>query len=69
MRVTADNETCVTSSLCVYRVPEVFDQDEEGRVVVLDSRPSADLLTELHRARRSCPTRSIHVEVEEAPET
>ncbi|GAA1255776.1 hypothetical protein GCM10009665_52810 [Kitasatospora nipponensis] len=62
LRVTADNDTCVTSSLCVFRLPQVFDQDEEGRVVVLDSRPPAELTRELLRARRGCPTRSIHVE-------
>jgi ferredoxin len=63
MRVTADNTTCVTSSLCVYRVPDVFDQDAEGRVVVLDAEPPAALQHEVLRARRGCPTRSIQVEL------
>ncbi|QMU80496.1 ferredoxin [Streptacidiphilus sp. PB12-B1b] len=62
MRVTANSETCVTSSLCVYRVPGVFDQDPEGRVLVLDAHPSAELGRELLRAERGCPTRSITVE-------
>ncbi|MFI6850134.1 ferredoxin [Kitasatospora sp. NBC_00085] len=62
LRVTADRESCVTSSLCVYRLPEVFDQDAEGRVVVLDGTPPDGLRRELLRARRGCPTRSIRVE-------
>ncbi|MEV4441747.1 ferredoxin [Streptomyces sp. NPDC049577] len=62
LRVTANPETCVTSSLCVYRLPQVFDQDAEGRVRVLDERPPDELRRELLRARRGCPTRSIHVE-------
>ncbi|MGW4160656.1 ferredoxin [Streptomyces sp. NPDC004788] len=62
LRVSADRETCVTSSLCVYRLPQVFDQDEEGRVVVLDGRPPEALRDELRRAWRGCPTRSIRVE-------
>ncbi|GAB2721400.1 ferredoxin [Kitasatospora kifunensis] len=67
MRVTADGSTCVTSSLCVYRLPQVFDQDAEGRVVVLDPQPPAELRRELLRARRGCPTRSIHLEGEDVP--
>ncbi|MEU1231271.1 ferredoxin [Streptomyces sp. NPDC005828] len=62
LRVSAERETCVTSSLCVYRLPQVFDQDEEGRVVVLDDRPPDTLRDELRRAWRGCPTRSIQVE-------
>ncbi|MFK8849752.1 ferredoxin [Streptomyces sp. Ac-502] len=62
LTVVADNETCVTSNLCVNRLPEVFGQDEDGCVVVLDPHPSAELARELLRARRSCPTRSIRVE-------
>ncbi|MDH6579484.1 ferredoxin [Kitasatospora sp. MAP5-34] len=68
LRVTADNETCVTSSLCVFRLPQVFDQDAEGRVVVLDPNPPAELRRDLLRARRGCPTRSIRVEGEGVPQ-
>lgn len=63
----ADSSTCVTSSLCVYRLPQVFDQDAEGRVVVLDPEPPAELSRELLRARRGCPTRSITLEGEGVP--
>ncbi|GAA2150439.1 hypothetical protein GCM10009760_44830 [Kitasatospora kazusensis] len=62
LRVSADRESCVTSSLCVYRLPQVFDQDAEGRVLVLDERPPDGLRRELRRARRGCPTRSIRVD-------
>ncbi|MFE9470336.1 ferredoxin [Streptomyces griseofuscus] len=62
LHVSAQRETCVTSSLCVYRLPQVFDQDEEGRVVVLDDSPPDSLRDELRRAWRGCPTRSIQVE-------
>ncbi|AUG78922.1 ferredoxin [Kitasatospora sp. MMS16-BH015] len=62
LRVSADRESCVTSSLCVYRLPQVFDQDAEGRVLVVDEQPPDGLLRELQRARRGCPTRSIRLE-------
>ncbi|MCQ4084241.1 ferredoxin [Streptomyces sp. RB6PN25] len=52
----------MTSSLCVYRLAQVFDQDEQGRVVVLDENPPEGLRRELLRAARGCPTGSIRVE-------
>jgi ferredoxin len=62
MLVTATQDTCASSSLCVYRVPEVFDQDEEGLVVVRVPRPPQRLHQEVRRAARGCPTHSIRVE-------
>ncbi|MFE0021525.1 ferredoxin [Amycolatopsis sp. NPDC059021] len=68
MYVSADKTTCAVSSLCVYRVPEVFDQDEDGAVEVLEPHPRPELRDEVLRAVRGCPTRSIHVDEEpEAP--
>lgn len=61
LRVTANAETCAVSSLCVYRLPGVFDQDEDGLVVVLDETPDASLHEEVRRAARGCPTKSIRV--------
>ncbi|MBE9499241.1 (4Fe-4S)-binding protein [Streptomyces sp. GKU 257-1] len=50
LRVTANPETCAVSSLCVYRLPAVFDQDEDGLVVVLDETPEGRLHEEVRRA-------------------
>jgi ferredoxin len=61
VRVSANPDTCVTSCMCVYRAPEVFDQDEAGLVVVLDHEPPARLIEDVQRAARGCPTRSITV--------
>ncbi|GHF69201.1 ferredoxin [Streptomyces mashuensis] len=65
MRVTADRDTCTVSSLCVYRAPEVFDQDEDGHVVVLRPDPPEHLHPAVRDAARSCPTRSIRITEEE----
>ena len=51
----------MVASLCVYAVPEVFDQDLEGQVEVLDPRPPAELHEEIRSAARGCPTKSIHL--------
>ena len=65
MRVSANQETCVVSSLCVYRAPGVFDQDEEGLVVVLDTAPGAEQHDDVRKAARGCPTKSIIVHEED----
>ena len=65
MRVTATSHTCAVSSLCVYRVPEVFDQDDNGHVVVLQPHPLEDLHDDVRRAALGCPTQSIHVHEDE----
>jgi ferredoxin len=61
MHVTANNDTCAVGSLCVYRAPGIFDQDDEGHVLVLQPNPPEDMHEAVRWAARSCPTRSIHV--------
>jgi ferredoxin len=61
LRVVADPSTCAVSSLCVYRAGAVFDQDEQGHVVVLVESPPDELYEAVRAAARSCPTRSIRV--------
>jgi ferredoxin len=54
----------VVSSLCVYRAPAVFDQDDDGHVTLLDPRPPVEHHEAVWRAARGCPTRAIQVEFE-----
>jgi len=61
MRVAANRETCVVSSLCVYRAPTVFAQDDMGQVLVVDEQPDVELHEVVRRAARGCPTKSIKV--------
>ncbi|ONI78136.1 ferredoxin [Actinosynnema sp. ALI-1.44] len=61
MLIDADRSTCVVSSLCVYRAPGVFDQDEDGHVVVVDHEPAPELHESVRRAVRGCPTQSIRI--------
>jgi ferredoxin len=61
MHVSANKDTCVVSSLCVYRAPSVFTQDEDGQVEVLDEAPEPELYEDVRTAARGCPTKSIRV--------
>ncbi|MFB7085155.1 ferredoxin [Streptomyces sp. NPDC056296] len=61
MRVNAVNDRCVGSGQCAMLSPDVFDQDDDGLVIVLQDEPPAELREEVHRAADLCPSRSIEV--------
>ncbi|SHG80291.1 ferredoxin [Streptoalloteichus hindustanus] len=64
-RIEADRELCVSAGMCALTAPEIFDQDDdEGRVVVLDARPSADLREGALEAARLCPAAALTVHEE-----
>ena len=63
MRVTVDQDKCVSSGQCVLNASEVFDQrDEYGVVVLLADRPPADQEDNARRAAAACPAQAIYVE-------
>ncbi|OZD59822.1 ferredoxin [Rhodococcus sp. 14-2470-1a] len=59
-RIHADRERCVGSGACAFTEPDVFDQDEEdGRVVVLDPAPADNLRSSVIDAVRGCPVSAL----------
>jgi ferredoxin len=63
MKVTVDQDKCVSSGQCVISAPDVFDQrEEDGVVVLLDPSPPPDLAEDVRRAAALCPARVIWVE-------
>ncbi|MBB4930204.1 ferredoxin [Lipingzhangella halophila] len=63
MKVTADREVCIGAGMCVLTAPAVLDQDEDdGRVRVLDADPPAEAHPAVREAERLCPSRAISVE-------
>lgn len=62
MKVTVDQNKCVSSGNCVLNDPEVFDQDEDaGIVILLDPEPSPEHAAAVHAAALACPGRAIEV--------
>ena len=60
--VTTDAAVCCGSGVCVMYAPEVFDQDErDGTVIVLVSRPTDALWPAVRTAAERCPTQAIGV--------
>ncbi|GAA3041630.1 ferredoxin [Streptosporangium longisporum] len=61
MSVEADQRVCVGAGLCALTAPGVFDQDENGLVVVLEGTPSGKARDEALRAERLCPSGAVRV--------
>jgi ferredoxin len=61
MRVSVDKDVCLGAGNCVRTAPDVFDQDEEGFVELLDDNPPSELEEDVLLARRLCPARAITV--------
>ena len=63
MKVTVDQDKCVSSGQCVLNAAEVFDQrDEDGVVVLLIAEPSLDQAENTRRAAAACPALAINIE-------
>jgi ferredoxin len=63
MKVTVDQDKCVSSGQCVSRAPEAFDQrDEDGVVVLLNESPPPEQADEVRQAAALCPAQVITVE-------
>ncbi len=63
MKVTVDQDKCVSSGQCVLNASEVFDQrDEDGVVVLLDANPPTHLAEATRAAAAACPALAIHVD-------
>ncbi|MEU2687980.1 ferredoxin [Streptomyces hygroscopicus] len=57
--ISVERGRCVGAGQCVLAAPAVFDQDEEGLVLVLDARPPVSPSDAVHEAVRACPSGAL----------
>jgi ferredoxin len=63
VKVTVDQDKCVSSGQCVLNAGDVFDQrDDDGVVVLLIESPGVELATDTRNAAAACPAMAIHIE-------
>ena len=63
MRVTVDQDKCVSSGQCVLHAGEVFDQrDDDGVVVLLNDNPADEQEDNVRNAAAACPALAIDIE-------
>ena len=59
IRITVDRETCRTYGNCVLIAEDLFELDDEGRVVLKRVVVEDGRLEDVRRAEYDCPTDSI----------
>jgi ferredoxin len=63
MKVTVDQDKCVSSGQCVLNASDVFDQrDDDGVVVLLNDSPPPARRSDVRKAAAACPALAIHIE-------
>jgi len=61
MRIVVDHEMCIGSGECVVAAPQVFDQDDDGLVVLLTETADEGNEAAVRSAVHACPARVIHL--------
>ena len=60
--VHVDVERCIGAGHCVMRAPKIFDQREDGIVILIDAHPPFDQLAAAEKAADLCPSQVITIE-------
>jgi len=61
-KVRVIERKCIGAGQCVLAAPAVFDQDDDGIVVLLDATPPASEHEAVRKAARLCPAVAIFVD-------
>ena len=59
MLVNIERDKCIGSGACVIACPEVFGQDDDGLVVLLNDTPPLELQDRVVDASKACPASVI----------
>jgi ferredoxin len=63
VKVTVDQDKCVSSGQCVLNAGEVFDQrDDDGVVMLLIDNPPPEQAENARKAAAACPALAIDIE-------
>jgi ferredoxin len=63
MKVSVDQDKCVSSGQCVLNASAVFDQrDDDGVVLLLTDSPPPEQAASARKAAAACPALAIDIE-------
>ena len=62
IRVVVDRDVCQDHGQCVFAAPQVFELDEEGKLVVLQQEVDESLRDVVEEAADVCPVQAITIE-------
>jgi ferredoxin len=59
VRIEASPDVCIGAGNCVLAAPDLFDQDDDGIVQVLQAEVPPDQQDEAREAVERCPARAL----------
>jgi len=59
VKVEANRDVCIGSGMCVMTAPEVYDQDDDGIVVLLTAEVPDEQVELARRAVANCPSGAL----------
>jgi ferredoxin len=59
VKITVERGRCIGAGMCVLNAPELFNQDEDGTVVVREEQPAPEQAAVARAAEHACPARVI----------
>jgi ferredoxin len=62
MKIRVDREACIGAGQCALVAGSIFDQDDDGLVVLLDETPSDEFIAVARKAATLCPAKAIALE-------
>ena len=62
MKIVVDRDECEANAICVGILPDVFEVDDDDRLVLHQEYPSDDQLDKARLAVSSCPKRALALE-------
>ncbi|WP_370385241.1 ferredoxin [Catenulispora sp. GAS73] len=62
MKISVDRDRCAGSGQCGLAAPAVFDQDDDGIVLLLDPEPAGEHRESIQTAIWTCPVQAIQVQ-------
>jgi len=61
VKVSADRDVCVCAGMCVMTAPEVFDQDDDGTVLLLTGEVPEGEQNRVRDAVNLCPSGALRL--------
>ncbi|MCF3123061.1 ferredoxin [Streptomyces silaceus] len=62
MQISTDTDKCIGAGQCLMLAPDVFDQGDDGIVILLEKSPADEFHKDVREAASLCPSRSIRLE-------
>ena len=61
LKVVVDMNVCQDNGQCVFAAPQVFQLDDDGRLVVMIEEPDESLRATVEDAADVCPVQAISI--------